>query len=140
MKHPDKLTRSEAAAALGITAKTLASWEKEGKIEAPERDWRGWRLYDPEKVAEIRRMMLGGDETTQPSLAIPGLELSARNRLTGVVTEISGDSVLCEIVLDIGGGQEVVGVITRNSVRRLGLRVGDRASAIVKATDVMIAR
>ncbi|MCH8275205.1 MAG: TOBE domain-containing protein [Armatimonadetes bacterium] len=140
MKLPDKLTRKEAAAALGVSTKTLAIWEKQGKIEPPERDWRGWRMYDPEVVADMRRKMLGGDEKAQPSLALPGMEMSARNRLTGIIKEMSGDSVLCEVVLELADGQEIVSVITRNSIRRLGLRVGDRVTAIIKSTDVMIAR
>lgn len=140
MKHPDKLTRNEAAAALGVTPKTLANWEKQGKIPAPDRDWRGWRLYDSATLADIRRKMLGGDERTQPSLEIPGMELSARNRLVGIVTEITGDSILCEVILRLDDGQEIAAVVTRASVRRLSLRIGDRASAIIKATDVMVAR
>ena len=140
MRHPDKLTRKEAADALGVTTKTLAEWEKRGKIQTPDRDSRGWRLYDPEMVAEIRRRMIGGDEKTQPSLAIPALEVSARNRFSGIVKEISGDNVLCEVVIELPDGRQVVGVVTRSGVRRLRLRVGDPATALIKATDVMIAR
>ena len=140
MIHPDKLTRIEAAAALGVTPKTLANWEKQGRIPVPQRDHRGWRLYDYGTLAQIRRSLLGDDEQSQPSLEIPGLELSARNRFVGIVSEINGDTVLCEVVLKLEDGNEVSAVITRGSVRRLGLRIGDRATAIVKATDVMIAR
>lgn len=45
---------------------------------------------------------------------------------------------MAEVVLDIGG-QEIVAVITRSSVERLGLRVGDHAAAVMKSTEVMIA-
>ncbi len=140
MKHSEKLTRSEAAEALGISGKTLAQWEKQGKIPAPERDYRGWRLYDRQAVLDFRKRLLGGDEEAQPSLRIEAMEISARNRFTGVVKAISGGGVMAEVVLELEGGQELVSVITRSSVRRLGLRVGDRAVAIVKSTDVLIAR
>ena len=49
------------------------------------------------------------------------------------------DAILSEVVLDING-QEVVAVITRDSVERLGLRKGDMAQAVIKATDVMVHR
>ncbi|HZP82375.1 MAG TPA: TOBE domain-containing protein, partial [Chthonomonadaceae bacterium] len=68
------------------------------------------------------------------------LDISARNRLVGIVTHISEDGVLAEVVLDLGGGNEVVSVITRSSVERLGLKVGSRAVALIKATEVMLAR
>jgi molybdopterin-binding protein len=67
--------------------------------------------------------------------------LSARNQWPGTVRRVAleRDGVLAEVVLDIGG-QEVAAVITRASAERLGLREGERATAVVKATDVMIAR
>ena len=53
---------------------------------------------------------------------------------------ISSDGVLAEVVLDLGGGNEIVSVITRTSVERLGLQVGTRAIALIKATEVLLAR
>ncbi|MGE5618691.1 MAG: TOBE domain-containing protein [Sphingomonadaceae bacterium] len=67
------------------------------------------------------------------------MEISARNKLTGTVTSVRLDDVMAEVVLDVGG-QEVVAAITRRSVERLGLKVGDRAVAIIKATEVMIGK
>ncbi|HWP31297.1 MAG TPA: TOBE domain-containing protein [Fimbriimonadales bacterium] len=140
MKDSGRLTRKQAAEALGVTTKTLALWERSGKIPAPERDWRGWRWYDPETLVEIRRKMLGGDEKTQPPLEIPGMELSTRNRLRGIVKEITCDDVQCEVVVELPDKQEIVSVITHNSVRRLRLRVGDKVTVVFKETDVMLAR
>lgn len=140
MRHPDKLTRAEAAAALGISAKTLASWERSGKIAPPERDHRGWRLYERKLILDMRRRLLGGDETDQPSLELPGMELSALNRIAGMIKEISGDGVMCEVVLAIADDSPLTVVVPRSSVRRLGLRVGDRVTAVINATDIMLAR
>ncbi|MHB0870523.1 MAG: TOBE domain-containing protein [Chloroflexota bacterium] len=67
------------------------------------------------------------------------MEISARNQLRGTVQSIRLDDVMAEVVLDVGG-QEVVAAITRSSVERLGLEVGDQAVAIVKATEVMIGK
>ena len=136
-----KLTRAQAAQTLQVTPKTLAQWEKQGRIPAPERDWRGWRLYDEAAILAIRRQL--GIATDQPTVvepAAPEMQISARNRLRGVVREISGDGVLCEVVLDLGNGLEIVSVITRSSVERLGLKPGVEAYALMKSTEVMLAR
>lgn len=67
------------------------------------------------------------------------MELSARNQLRGTVKSIKSDGVMAEVILDVGG-QEVVAAITRSSVERLGLKEGDQASAVIKATEVMIGK
>jgi molybdopterin-binding protein len=134
-----KLTRAQVAQSLQITTKTLAAWEKAGKIPAAQRDVRGWRVYDEAAIATIRAA-LGLDDAVTAQTPFPELAVSARNRLVGVIKEISGDGILCEVVLDLGNGQEIVSVITRSSVQRLGLKAGVRAYALIKSTEVMIAR
>jgi len=49
-----RLTITEVAEMLGVSPKTLARWEKVGKIKKPKRDWRGWRVYDEIDVNLIR--------------------------------------------------------------------------------------
>lgn len=135
-----KLTRAQVAQMLHITPKTLAAWEKAGRIPVPERDWRGWRLYDEAAVSAIRQAL----GTAPPAEAVPApdraMQISARNALRGVVKEITGDGVLCEVTLDLGNGLEIVSVITRSSVQRLGLTPGVSATALVKSTEVLLAR
>ena len=137
-----KLTRAQVAQTLHVTPKTLAVWEKSGRIPPPERDWRGWRLYDEAAVAAVRAA-LGTSDPAPPELGNGGpssLQISARNALTGIVREITGDGVLCEVVLDLGSGQEIVSVITRSSAERLGLKPGVSATALIKSTEVLLAR
>ena len=67
------------------------------------------------------------------------MELSARNNLRGTVRSVKMDEVMAEVVVDIGG-QEVVAAITAGSVQRLGLKQGDQVFAVIKATEVMIAK
>jgi molybdopterin-binding protein len=67
------------------------------------------------------------------------MEFSARNQLCGTIKSIKLGIVTAEVVLDVAG-QEVVAVITRGSVERLALKEGDRAVAIIKATDVMVGK
>ncbi len=127
---------------LHITPKTLAVWEKAGRIPAPERDWRGWRLYDEAAIAAIRAAL---GTVTAPQFPVmaeekPPMQISARNALRGVVREITSDGVLCEVTLDLGNGQEIVSVITRSSAERLGLTPGVEATALIKSTEVLLAR
>ncbi len=151
-----KLTRSQVAKLLGVTTKTLYTWEREGRAVPPERDWRGWRWYDDDHIEALKRLMRsrntfgidtapvsGNPQAAAPAevpAPMPGLDISARNRLTGIITHISADGVLAEVLLDLGAGNEIVSVITRSSVERLGLHVGMRAVALVKATEVMLAK
>jgi len=49
-----RLTITDVAEIVGISAKTIMRWEKMGKIRKPKRDWRGWRVYDEFDVVQIR--------------------------------------------------------------------------------------
>lgn len=65
------------------------------------------------------------------------MQLSARNQLKGKVTGIKSGPVSTEVVLDING-QSVTASITSGSAESMGLKVGDDAVAIIKASSVMI--
>jgi molybdopterin-binding protein len=67
------------------------------------------------------------------------MEISARNQLAGTIKSITLGSVMAEVVVDVQG-LEIVAAITRSSVETLGLKQGDRVHAVIKATEVMIAR
>lgn len=64
--------------------------------------------------------------------------LSARNVLSGTVTRITPGAVNAEVIIEIGPGVEVAAIITNASVQKLKLRVGGRAYAVVKASDVLV--
>jgi molybdopterin-binding protein len=131
-------TRTAVAAALRVTPRTLYNWEREGKIPSPERDARGWRRYTDAQVEELRqRFGLSPLEQQREGVL---MELSARNNLRGTVKSIRADGITAEVVLDLGHGMEIVSVITRDSVERLGLKVGELATAVIKSTEVMIGK
>lgn len=65
--------------------------------------------------------------------------LSARNQLPGTIKSIKLGTVMAEVVVEVAG-VEVVAAITRGSVESLGLKIGDEVRAVVKATEVMIAK
>jgi len=48
------LTITKVAEQLGISTKTILRWEKSGKIRKARRDWRGWRIYAPEDLTELK--------------------------------------------------------------------------------------
>lgn len=115
---------SEAAAALGISVDTLRRWDRAGRIRT-RRDPANRRTVSAGEIARLR-----GGETR---------ELSARNRFRGTVRQIKTEGLLAQVELDAGPFR-VVAVVTREAVEELGLEPGAPATAIVKATSVMLER
>jgi molybdopterin-binding protein len=68
------------------------------------------------------------------------MELSARNQISGTVAAIELGAVMADVSVDIGGGQTLTSAITRKSVERLELKVGDRVVVIIRATEVMLGK
>jgi len=66
------------------------------------------------------------------------MKLSARNRLDGSIVKITRGEAIANVVLDVGG-QRIVASITVEAVDELGLEEGSSATAVIKASDVMIA-
>jgi molybdopterin-binding protein len=67
------------------------------------------------------------------------MKLSARNRLVGTIDEIDVGSVMAHIVIRVGDNL-IESVITRRSVDELALKTGDKVTAIIKATEVMVSK
>jgi molybdate transport system regulatory protein len=67
-----------------------------------------------------------------------GARFSARNRLTGVVARVQPGAVNTEVVIDLPGGGSVAAIVTNESGNALGLVVGKAASAIFKASSVIV--
>ena len=66
------------------------------------------------------------------------MKLSARNKLDGTVTSITKGEAIANVAIDVGG-QRLVASITVEAVRELGLQEGSEVTAVVKASDVMLA-
>jgi molybdopterin-binding protein len=66
------------------------------------------------------------------------MKISARNQLAGTVTKVNEGAAIANVEIDVGG-QRVVASITVEAARELGLREGAAVTAIVKASDVMLA-
>ena len=67
------------------------------------------------------------------------LRTSARNRLCGTVSRCIEGAVNGEVVIDLPGGKAVTAVITNESMKNLGLAVGVRACALIKASHIILA-
>ena len=66
------------------------------------------------------------------------MPISARNQFRGTVISLKHGAVMSEVVLDIGGGHQIVSLISTSSAKRLKLRKGKEAVAVIKATEVII--
>lgn len=66
------------------------------------------------------------------------MALSARNQFKGKVASLRSGSVMSEVVIDIGGGHQIVSLISTSSVKRLKLKKGASAVAVIKATEVIV--
>ncbi|TKB25209.1 LysR family transcriptional regulator [Desulfopila sp. IMCC35006] len=82
-------------------------------------------------IVKASSVLLGSDIEPQ--------KISARNILTGVISTIIPGAVNDEVTVDLPGGSTVTSIITSASVQRLGLAVGGEISAIIKASDVLLA-
>ncbi len=123
------LSIGEAATALGVSADTLRRWDRSGKLET-HRDERNRRRVSH---SEVRRL------SARPTRHETGTRGSARNRFAGTVRSVEVDGVMALVELEAGPFL-VTAAITRDSVQELGLEAGVAATALVKATSVMIER
>jgi molybdopterin-binding protein len=100
------------------------------------------RVSEAEIDRLIARQNPSGASAMRASLHQAGgviVTLSGRNRLRGFVEEVRVDGLMAQVRLRIGD-QALTAIITSDAVRELKLRRGDDASAIIKSTEVMIAR
>jgi molybdate transport system regulatory protein len=74
------------------------------------------------------------------SLEVRRLKISARNRLKGKVTHVEKNGLMAKVKVEITVPATVTAMISREAVEDLGIKVGDQVEAVVKATEVMIAK
>jgi molybdopterin-binding protein len=123
------LSADQAAAYLHLNVKRVQALARAGKLPG-RRVGRKWLFDERDLDATLGR---------GPRVELAGLDLSARNQLRGRVLGLNVEGLMAEVRIAIGD-QELVAVITRNSAERLRLRVGDPVFAVIKSTEVMIAK
>jgi len=120
----------QAAEMLGVTVETLRRWETDGRLRMTRSEG-GQRLVDIDEVTRLLR------ERRQTATDRPVTAQSARNRFPGIVTRIESDRIAA-VVEVIAGPHRLVSLMTAEAVEDLGLKVGDEAVCVVKATNVIV--
>jgi molybdopterin-binding protein len=133
------LTVRETAKRLGVGYSTLKQWIYQGQVRTHTTTGGHHRIAE----SEVERLLAPRAPTgrRQPAPAHSGVivALSGRNQLRGFVDEVRVEGLLAQVRLRIGD-QTLTAIITKDAVEELRLRRGDDALAIVKSTEVMIAR
>lgn len=121
----DGIRIGTAATALGVSIDTLRRWERAGRVTFERRGQQRYLTQD-----ELGRLL-----RERSGVASAG----TRNRLTGIVLAVRRDGVMAQV--DIAcGPHRVVSVMSREAVDQLGLKPGDSATAVIKATTVVVER
>jgi len=141
----------EAARELGVSYPTLKQWIYRGRIRSVKTAGGHHRISRAEIDGVLFRQGARAEGDTAKGGPLKrrtgagargaGLErfISGRNQLVGRITQLKTVGLLTKVSLDIGG-QGVTAIITRDAARDLGLKVGETAAALIKATEVMIIR
>jgi molybdopterin-binding protein len=133
------LTVRNAAHRLGVSYSTLKQWIYKGAVRSIRTSGGHHRIAD----AEVERLLAAhGRLPAMPRRSrAPGVivALSGRNQLRGVIDEVRVEGLLAQVRLRIGD-QRLTAVITRDAVEELKLKRGQDALAVIKSTEVMIAR
>ena len=133
------LTVRAAARQMGIGYSTLKQWIYQGKIRTTQTAGGHHRLSEAEIDRFLARQRPMDHPRHRDGPVVFIIALSGRNRLRGFVDEVRVDGLLGQVRLQIGD-QSLTAVITRDALEELKLKRGDDAVAIIKSTEVMIAR
>jgi len=130
MTRTTSLRVGQAAEMLQVSVETLRRWESEGRLRM-ERSSGGQRIVP---IGEVTRLLAERRSQAQDRPIVTG---SARNRFPGIVTRIEKDRVAA-VVEVIAGPHRMVSLMTAEAVDEMGLKVGDEAVCVVKATNVIV--
>jgi molybdopterin-binding protein len=127
----DMLRLGQAAEMLRVSVDTLRRWAADGRLTVV-RSAGGQRLVALSEVTRLvaERRAAGGSER-------PTVARSARNTFRGVVTRVEADRIAAVVEVQ-AGPHRLVSLMTAEAVDELGLRVGDEAVCVVKATNVIV--
>ncbi|MGQ0624972.1 MAG: TOBE domain-containing protein [Sporichthyaceae bacterium] len=121
---------SDVADLMGVSTDTVRRWTDSGRLPAT-RDGNGHRSVDGAALAAFAREM-----SEDPEMVGLG-HASARNRMRGIVTKVTRDTVMAQVEMQCGP-YRVTSLIGRESADELGLEPGVLAVATVKSTNVIV--
>jgi molybdopterin-binding protein len=133
MKESQLFSPREAARMLGVSYPTIKQWIYKGRLRTRKTPGGHHRI----PVEELDKMLPRKTEKTSARSRFR--RVSGRNQLVGRIMEIKVQGLLAQVKLSIGG-QQITSIITADAVREMGLRAGQTAAALMKATEVMIVR
>jgi molybdopterin-binding protein len=119
----------EAAEMLGVSVETIRRWERAGRMHVG-RTAGGQRVVP---LTEVRRIL----EERRTGSHRASVAQSARNRFAGIITRVEADGVAAVVEVQ-AGPHRLVSLMTAEAADELGLRVGDEAVCVVKATNVVV--
>lgn len=114
----------EVASALGVSVDTLRRWETDGRVTFERH--RNQRVLPADQLAPLLATLSGRTSRS-----------SARNRMAGTVVSIERDGVMAKVEIACGD-YRIVSLLSREAADDLGLQVGRPATAVVKATNVIV--
>ena len=134
------LTARAAAERLGVGYSTIKRWVRSGKVRTTRTEGGHHRVAE----SEIERLLARQQAPPRRRVTVPVDDeslggLSARNRLWGFIDEVRVDGLLAQVRLRVGN-QTLTAVITADAIQALKLKRGDDALAVIKSTEVMIAK
>jgi len=130
------LAPREAANILGISYPTLKQWIYHGKLKSVKTPGGHHRIPESEIDRMIpKKLERGAIEARRGNFR----KISGRNQLIGRVLEVKYSGLLAQIRMAIGE-QHITAIITADAAKEMRLKVGERAAALVKSTEVMILR
>ena len=130
----------DAARRLGVSYATLKQWIYKGAVRTVKTAGGHHRVSEAEVERFLTRQgsrSLSKARSSRPPTILAAL--SGRNQLRGVVEEVRTDGLMAQIRLRIGD-QSLTAIITRDAIDALRLKRGDEALAVIKSTEVMVAR
>jgi molybdopterin-binding protein len=125
----------DAALQLAISFPTIKQWIYKKKIRSVRTAGGHHRIPQ----SEIDRLLFRTRGRTASERKQVIRRVSGRNQLVGRIEELRISGLMAEVTLSIGG-QQITSIITSRSAREMGLKKGQSAAALIKATEVMILR
>jgi molybdopterin-binding protein len=124
---------AEAAELLGVSDDTLRRWVEAGRVASTKDD--GRTVVPGADLAALADSLADHPDRD----ATRASAVSARNRLAGIVTKVTKDTVMAQVEM-ICGPYRMVSLMSSEAAEELGLEPGVRAIASVKSTNVVVER
>ena len=125
----------DAAVQLQISYPTIKQWIYHHKVRAVQTPGGHYRIPQ----SEIDRLLYRARGHNKEERRVSYQRISGRNQLVGRIVDVSVSGLVAQVTLSVGG-QLITSLITSGAVREMGLKKGQTAAALIKATEVMIIR